>query len=261
MKVLKRSCIIDVLEIKERCKFYLFGAKCENDCGLCSSRESMRIVTDAYIKRQNLTVNAKKKMFNSFLEILTDKKVNGKVLGGLENIDQVFLYIALDQLRMAIAWHIRGTKLSTAPKLELLLTLYKECVHDLKDKDAYKFLNVRQRQISVYNDNKTELDETDRQHLVHGEVTFTAGFHIGHINWARRGWGCDNSLEILAKTESVKRKVRHTVFNTEFDLEFAPPEFDIINKTFTDSYLNNNDVTTTNKPLAPRKDSNRTYIL
>ena len=259
--MLKRSCIIDVLEIKERCKFYLFGAKCEDNCGLCSSRENMRIVTDAYIRRQNLTMNNKKKMFNSFLEILTDKKVNGKVLGGLENIDQVFLYIALDQLRMAIAWHIRGTKLSSAPKLELLLTLYKECVHDLKNNDAYKFLNVRQRQISVYNDNKTELDEVDRQHLIHGEITFTAGFHIGHINWARRGWSNDNSLDILAKAESIKRKVRHTVFNTEYQLEFTPPEFDNENRTFTDSYLTNIDVNNTNKPLAPTKDSNRTFIL
>ena len=93
------------------------------------------------------------------------------------------------------------------------------------------------------------------------DIGFHTGFHIGHINWARRGWSNDNSLDILAKAESIKRKVRHTVFNTEYQLEFTPPEFDNENRTFTDSYLTNIDVNNTNKPLAPTKDSNRTFIL
>ena len=216
-----------------------------------------------YNNRLNLGHEGRKALYRNLLKILTHKNTTGKVLAGIENMDQMLLFACLEELRMATAIHIRGCRLNTAPKLETLLTFIKQNLDDLKLKESSKIFETKFKQTSAFNDDNIGQPECSRQHLIHSVLDFTAGFYSGQVNmgWIKKGWEDDDTAEILSKAECVKRKVKHRIFNYETKVEFSMPEFDEQRMIYTSSLIHNLDEKNTNKPLAPNKGKNRTLIL
>ena len=253
----------EILEEKELCQFYLFGTKCVNDCGICSVRDLADMARRDYNNRPRLGPEGRKALYRNLLRILTHKNTTGKVLAGIENMDQMLLYACLEQLRVAAALHIRGCRLNTAPRLETMLTFFKQNLDCLKLKESSKIFETKFKQTSAFNDDNVEQPDCARQHLIHSVLDFTAGFYGGQVNmgWIKKGWENEDTAEILTKAECIKRKVKHRVFNHETKVEFTKPEFDEELMMFTSSLIHNLDEENTDKPLAPCKGRNRTLIL
>lgn len=250
------------MELKELCKFSQFGRKCMSTCKLCEIRDLYDNIQKSYIKRQTLSESGRRGLYRSVIQLLSRKETDGTVLAAFDNMCQIILYVALEQLREAMANHIRGVKLNNAPGLENLLTFYRRNLNIRKPKDANRFVEVRNAQTSVFNDEQTELLDFKRSHLVHLKMDFTAGFYLGQNNlaWIKRGWNDDETDEILQKSESVKRRLRHSIYNEEIELEFSPPEFDFDQMVYKHRALDYNEVDI-KKPIMPKKLTNRTLIL
>ena len=232
--MLKRTAVHEILELKDSCRFGATGVACEDNCGLCSIREKMSELNTLYIKRHELGRLGQKTFFRTLICVLSDKTVDGKVLAGFDNVENVILFVALEQLREALAMHIRGCKLSFAPNLEILLSFYKRCLTCFKPKEVTRFMDSCNNQTSVFNDNKLELMDFERKHMLHCFCDFTVGFVIGNHSIIKRGWNGkeEETTEILLKQESIKRKLKHTAFHEEEEIEFTPPVFDTKNKVF-----------------------------
>ena len=262
MKTLKRTAINEVLELKELCEFSQFGRKCAQSCSLCEIRDLYEGLHQKYIKRQTLSEHGRRELYKTLIQLLSRKNVNGATLAAFDSLYQIILYIALDQLREAVANHIRGVRLNNAPGLEQLLTFYRRNLNSLKTKEANRFLEVRNTQTSVFNDEQTESLDFKRSHLMHLKMDFVAGFYLGQGNlaWFKRGWNDEETDEILQKSENIKRRLRHSVYNEEIELEFSPPEFDFDQMVYKNGALNYNE-TDIKKPLMPKKLNNKTHIL
>ena len=259
MKVVKRAFIHEVLEKKEQCKFYLFGAKCSSECGICGIRGFADMARNDYNCRHKLGQEGKRALYRNVLRILTGQNVDAMVLAGVENLDQILLYVCLDQLRAATALHIRGCQLNTAIKLESLLTFYKACLDEVKLRDPTKFFESKDKQTSVFNDDNSGQIDCSRQHLVHCTIDFTSGFYLGsNMNWVKKG--LDDTTEALNRAECVKRKVKLSVFNDENSIDFEPPMFDVEKKIFQSKLLLKSDANNMAKPLTPIKKNNKTFI-
>ena len=234
MKVLKRTAVHEILELKDACRFGATGVSCEMDCGLCVARDKVNELNSLYIKRHELGNLGQRKFFRTLISVLSERGINGKVLAGFDNIENVILFVALEQLREALALHIRGCKLSFAPNLEILLSFYKGCLGCFKPKEVTRFMDTNTNQTSVFNDHKTTLMDFERKHMLHCYVDFTAGFIIGNHSIIKRGWNGkeEETAEILLKQDSIKRKLKHTTFHEEMDIEFTLPVFDPLEKIF-----------------------------
>ena len=263
LKVAKRAFVHEILEEKELCQFYLFGTKCKVNCGICSVKEWAEKARMDFNNRANLGHEGRKAFFKIMLKILAHKNTTGKVLAGIENMDQMLLFACLEQLRNAAAIHIRGCRLNTAPRLETLLTFFKQNLDGLKFKESSKIFETKLKQTSAFNDDNVGQPDCARQHLIHSVLDFTAGYYSGQVNmgWIKKGWEDDDTAEILSRAECIKRKVKHRVFNQETRVEFSMPEFDAEQMTYTSSLIHSLDEKNTNKPLAPNKGKNRTLIL
>ena len=262
MKVLKRSAVLDILDMKENCKFVAFGAYCDDGCGLCAIRDDYNSLRTLYVKRHKLGQQGQHDMYRTLIKILAKKEVNGTVLAGLDDFDAIALFVALEQLRQALSLHIRGCKLSNAPLLESLLTFYRKALSEHKPKDPVsKFMDTKTLQISVFNDDKAHMRDFERKHLMHCTLDFTAGYIIGGHPSFKKGWKDEDTLEILNKAESVKRKIRHTIFNQEKDLCFAPPHFDTDKKVFLTGVNEKEPEKNIGNPIKPLNVFNRTLIL
>ena len=259
-KTLKRTCIMDIMESREQCKFNLFGKKC--DCGVCKARDLYESLNQTFLRRQKLGEEGQHGFFQSLVKLLTMEGVEGISLLGFENFSQIVLYVLLEQLRGALAGHIRGCRLSYCPKLEMILTMLRRNLNTISAKEACRFMDTRNIQVSVFNDDFDDQRDFKRRHLIHCRLDFTAGFHLGQTNlgWIRKGWSDSDICDLLAKAESVKRKLRHSVFNEESDLTFALPDFDQPQKVYKSRALNIDECDIA-KPLVPKKATNKTFIL
>ena len=262
LKTIKRSAINEILELKELCEFSQFGRKCTQSCSLCEVRDLYDKLHSSYLKRQSLSESGRREMFKTLIQLLSRRKSNGHVLAAFDNFNQIVLYVALDQLREAVANHIRGTKLNDAPGLEQLLTFYRRNLNSHKIKEANRFLEVKNAQTSVFNDDQIGLMDFKRSHLIHHKMDFVAGFYMGqgNLTWFKRGWNEDETSEILQKSDNIKRRLRHSIYNEEIELEFSLPEFDPEQMIYKNRALNYNE-TDIRKPLVPKKLSNKTHIL
>ena len=262
VKTLKRTAILEIMENREQCKYNLFGRKCEKECGICKARDLYDVLNTTFLKRHTLGEEGQTGLYNNLIRFLSLKQVSGITQIAFENIAQISLYVALEQLRDALAAHMRGCKLNYAPKLETLLTFLRRNLNTLTMKDAYRFMDTRGLQVSAFNDECVEIENYNRRHLIHCRLDFTAGFYLGQSNmsWVRKGWTDDELDDLLLKTESVKRKLRYSFFNKEMDLTFAPPEFDQSQKTYKNRALDY-DECDIEKPLMPKRTTNRTFIL
>ena len=262
MKTLKRTAINEVMEAKELCKFNQYGQKCPTACGICDVRDLYNKLKEMYIKRQTLSEMGQRKLYKLLIQILTKERMNGVILAGFDTFAQIAFYVALEQLRESLANHIRGVQLSNAPKLENLLTFYRRSLNTTKSKEAQRFAETRDAVTSVFNDDHGDKQDHLRRHLIHLKIDFTAGFFNGQgsLGWVKKGWQDEDTKEILLKSDSVKRKIRHSVFNEENELTFPPPEFDNVHKIYKNRALNSdtNDIA---KPLMPCKVNNKTLIL
>ena len=262
LKIFKRSAINEVLELKEICKFNTFGSKCTGACGICDVRELYNKIHGSYIKRQNLSEPERRSLYKSLIQLLSRKDTNGVVVAGFENLDQIILFVALEQLRDAMAGHIRGVRLNNAPNLEQLLTFCRRFLKSFKSKDTSRFVETRDTQTSVFNDELADQKDFKRKHMIHLKIDFTACVYLGQGNftWVRKEWNEEETNEILLKAESIKRKLRQTIYNDESLLEFALPEFDSEQRIYLNRALKNDgqDIT---KPLTPKKENYRTMVL
>ena len=125
-------------------------------------------------------------------------------------------------------------------------------------------MDARNIQVSIFNDDYEDQEDFKRRHLIHCRLDFTTGFQLGQANlgWIRKGWNDADAdiCELLAKAESIKRKLRHSVFNEEADLIFTLPDFDQSQKIYKNRALcaDESDIA---KPLVPKNATNKTFIL
>ena len=261
-KTIKRSAINEIMELKESCQFNQFGRKCIPRCNLCEVRDLYENIHQAYMKRQTLSESGRRGLYRNLIQLLSRDNSNGMVLAAFDNMCQIILYVALDQLRESMANHIRGVRLNNAPGLEQLLTFYRRNLNIRKLKEANRFVEIRNAQTSVFNDEQIEQLDFKRSHLVHLKLDFTAGFYLGQNNsaWIKKGWNDEETCEILQKSESIKRRLRHSLYNVETELEFSPSEFDVEHMVYKNRALNYNEIDI-RKPIMPKKISNKTLIL
>ena len=89
-------------------------------------------------------------------------------------------------------------------------------------------MDTKNIQASVFNDDFDDQKDFKRRQLIHFKLDFMAGFQLGQANpgWIRKGWSDTDICELLPKAESIKRNLRHSIFNEESELAFALPDFD-----------------------------------
>ena len=222
----------------------------------------VNMVTDAYLKRGKLGKEGNRTLYRNLITILANKKTSATTIASFDNLDRVILYVALNQLRESIAMHIRGTRLNYAPKLENLLTFFKKSLECSKLKEPNSTLAVKHAKVSVFNDDNVTQKDFLRQHMLHCNMEFVASFYSGqsNISWVKKGWSGDDVTDILAKADSAKRRLRHTIFNDESTIDFEPPIFDNDKKLFNRNLKKANAYDTT-KPLIPSADNEKTLII
>ena len=168
----------------------------------------------------------------------------------------------MELLRQALGLHIRGCKLNSAPLLEMLLTFYRKTLSDHKPRDqVIRFLEPDSIKVTVFNDDRVDRRDFERKHLLHCGMDFTAGYLIGSHASFKKGWKTEDTSDILNKAESVKRRMKHTIFNTDEELCFKPPNFNEEKKMFSCDVTRVDDGDSLSEPIMPRNTFNRTLIL
>ena len=260
-KVIKRTSIHDILEVKDACRFGATGTECDEICGLCSIRNDMIDLNGLYIKRNELGKEGQRRFFRTLLKILSNEHVTGLALAGQDNLENIILFVALEQLRIALSLHIRGCKLNFAPDLEMLLSFVRRGLDSFSHREVTRFMETSGLQISVFNDNNEYCKESERKHMIHCVSNFTSGHIIGNHSLVKRAWKDDETDEILAKKESIARKLKHTIFHNEKEINFKPPTFDTENKTFKCLKSETDCQCDIGVPLMPSNTYNRNLIL
>ena len=260
-KVIKRTGIHDILELKDSCRHGATGVECDEICGLCAIRNDVNDLNGLYIKRHELGKEGQRRFFRTLIKTLANEHVTGLTLAGYDNIENIILYVALEQLRIALSLHIRGCKLSFSPDLEMLLSFVRRGLDCFKNKEVTRFMDTRGLQISVFNDRNEFCKETERKHMIHCLLDFTSGHIIGGHSLVKRAWKDDETEEILARKESVARKLKHTIFHKESTVDFKPPIFDTEKKTFKCVKSNCECQCDIGTPLMPSNTFHRNLIL
>ena len=261
LKVIKRTSILDILELKDACRYGATGLECDEICGLCAIRNDMADLNGLYIRRNELGKEGQRRFFRTLLKVLSNEHATGLTLAGFDNLENIVLFVALEQLRITLSLHIRGCKLSYAPNLELLLSFVRRGLDCFNHKDETRFMDTRGLQTSVFNDNNGDCRETERKHMIHCVLDFTSGYIIGGHSLVKRAWKDEDTEEILTKKESMVRKLKHTVFHNEKVINFKPPIFDTETKTFKCMKKECDCQNDIGAPLIPSNAFNRNLIL
>lgn len=264
ISVTKKLKEMEVMELKENC-LSTYGGECSNDvslCHLCHIRADVNEVTRKFeINSAKVSHVAYYRNLDDALTKLCKKLASFKTLIlTVDNIEQMLIVSGLELLRFSINTHCRGIHLSSAHRLDYLMSVVRAALqHDVIN-ECTSFADTLVSSMTAWNDNKTDCADHLRSHLMHFEATFVVGYGLNVVQ--KKNWN-GHDLEGLRATEKeMKKKLRIINFNDDLNTTFTPPVFNLDHGTYDAKVITDCSNDDLGKPLLPIKmDSLRRVLI
>ena len=255
ISVTKKLKEMDVMELKENC-LSTYGGECNTDtsmCHLCHIRPYVNEVARKFeINSGKVSHVAYYRNLDDALTKLCRKLASFKTLIlTVDNIEQMLLVSGLELLRFSINTHCRGIHLGSAHKLDYLMSAVRAALRHDVIIECTSYADTLVSSMTAWNDNKTDLADHLRSHLMHFEATFVIGYGLNVVQ--KKNWN-GRDLEGLRATEKeLKKKLRIINFNEDLNTTFTPPVFDLDHGTYDAKVINDCSNDDLGKPLLPIK--------
>ena len=226
----------EIQNLKESC-LGEFGGNCKDAdevrlCSICYLKSDIRELADLFGRRfdHKLEYSYFRKMETVLLGLFKKMTPSPILLLMVDQLEQILLITGLNALRHSINIHCRGLHLGTAAKLDHILNMCEAILPKDVLKECAEFGDIHVSNTTLWNDEKDDLPDFNRSHLLHSESTMSIGFGVNVLQ--KRGWSGVDMTGFKVTEKDNKKRIRVIKFNDVLNTKFDKPLFDCERGTY-----------------------------